>query len=441
MSFDSTSQNEKKCILEARNGSIRIYGTEKLVKKNGSKFACFNYINCIVGSGVIGIPFALQEAGFGAGLMLLVVVAFITDYSLKLMIECAHLSNKFTYQGMMESAYGRGGFILLSILQFVYPFTAMISYNIIVGDTLTKVMVRLFSLASNSVFVRRDFVIGIATLFTTVPLCLKKDLVGLARASIISFGLILFIMVALFIRVGTLSSIVPKSEDAYKFFSLNIFSAFGIMAFAFMCHHNVFLLYESIENVSQKKWNQVTCVSVTISLIILCVFGISGYVTFTGYTEGDVFQNYCWNDDLINLARFAFAFTVLFAYPIECMTARSVITQLIGPIHYELSLFKHIVITLTLVLSTYLISITTSCLGIVLELNGIFSAIPLAFVLPAVIYIRLEDGPLLSKRKIPAILLAIFGCFTAIVGSLLLLRNWKQYLSCNKNRDMFYCGR
>lgn len=84
----------------------------------------------------------------------------------------------------------------------------MISYNIIVGDTLTKVMVRLFSLTSNSVFVRRDFVIGIATLFVTVPLCLKKDLVGLARASILSFALIIFIMVTLLMRVGTLSEIV-----------------------------------------------------------------------------------------------------------------------------------------------------------------------------------------------------------------------------------------
>lgn len=85
--------------------------------------------------------------------------------------------------------------------------------------------------------------------------------------------------------------------------------------------------------------------------------------------SGDVFQNYCWNDDLINLARFAFAFTVLFAFPIELMTARSVIAQLLGPIHHELSLSKHIIVTLLLVLSTYLISITTDCLGVVLELN------------------------------------------------------------------------
>jgi len=69
-----------------------------------------------------GIPFAFREAGFGAGLVLLFGISFITDYSLKLMIECAHLTNAFTYQGIMEAAYGRKGFLLLSVLQFIYPF-------------------------------------------------------------------------------------------------------------------------------------------------------------------------------------------------------------------------------------------------------------------------------------------------------------------------------
>lgn len=49
--------------------------------------ASFNYINSIVGSGVIGIPYALHRAGFGLGLLLLIIVAVITDYSLILMVR------------------------------------------------------------------------------------------------------------------------------------------------------------------------------------------------------------------------------------------------------------------------------------------------------------------------------------------------------------------
>lgn len=58
--------------------------------------ASFNYINSIVGSGVIGIPYALHRAGFGLGLLLLIVVAVITDYSLILMVRFR--IHAFTFQ-------------------------------------------------------------------------------------------------------------------------------------------------------------------------------------------------------------------------------------------------------------------------------------------------------------------------------------------------------
>jgi len=68
------------------------------------------------------MAYALKEAGFGLGLILLVFVAIITDYSLILMVRCGHLCGSFSYQGIMKAAFGRPGFILLSILQFFYPF-------------------------------------------------------------------------------------------------------------------------------------------------------------------------------------------------------------------------------------------------------------------------------------------------------------------------------
>lgn len=56
--------------------------------------ASFNYINSIVGSGVIGIPYAFHRAGFGLGLLLLIIVAVITDYSLILMVS--HIYKSFS---------------------------------------------------------------------------------------------------------------------------------------------------------------------------------------------------------------------------------------------------------------------------------------------------------------------------------------------------------
>lgn len=78
-----------------------------------------------------GIPYALHQAGFGLGLLLLVLVAVVTDYSLILMVRSGHLSGAYSYQGITEAAFGRAGFVLLSVLQFVYPFIGKyISYNL-----------------------------------------------------------------------------------------------------------------------------------------------------------------------------------------------------------------------------------------------------------------------------------------------------------------------
>lgn len=66
---------------------FRQEGIEKTDSLSSLPQALFNYINSIVGSGIIGIPYALHRAGFGLGLLLLIIVAVITDYSLILMVS------------------------------------------------------------------------------------------------------------------------------------------------------------------------------------------------------------------------------------------------------------------------------------------------------------------------------------------------------------------
>ena len=55
---------------------------------------------------------------------------------------------------------------------------------------------------------------------------------------------------------------------------------------AFMCHHNTFLIYGSIKEADQRRWDKVTHISLFISFLIAAMFGIVGYATFTGYSQG-----------------------------------------------------------------------------------------------------------------------------------------------------------
>ncbi|XP_054286710.1 putative sodium-coupled neutral amino acid transporter 11 [Macrosteles quadrilineatus] len=450
---DKQELNEKKYILEAHKTVLQqqpsidsiaqipgsdtdqLFENEKR-KQTGLGYASFNYINSIIGSGVIGIPFAFQQAGFGLGLVLLAVVALVTDYSLRLMVRSAHICGSFSYSGIMAAAFGSTGFFLLSALQFVYPFIAMVSYNVVVGDTVTKVLVRMFGLSSTALLARRDFVVLLCTLSVTVPLCLQKDMARLARASMVSIFFVFFILFTITLRFFTLFGVVPPTEDAFEFSNSGVIPAIGIMAFAFMCHHNVFLLYASIEEATQEKWDKVTHYSVFASFLVTVVFGLVGYTTFTGYVQGDLLENFCWDDDLMNLSRVVFSATILLTFPIECLVTRAVVEAVWG--HLETAR-AHRGVTLAIVMAAYLVSVSTDCLGIVLELNGVLAAVPLAFVLPAATYLKLCPGSVLSKDQLPALGVVVFGLCVALTGLYLIITQFGSVGSCTHGNLMWYC--
>lgn len=100
---------------------------------------------------------------------------------------------------------------------------------------------------------------------------------------------------------------------------------------------------------------------------------------------------------------------------------------------------KYLIVTLSIIMVTYLISMSTDCLGLVLELNGILAAVPLAYVLPALCYLRLEEGSLLSAKKLPALGLMISGVFAALSGLLLVIFNSSSNDSCLHGKIMPYC--
>ncbi|KAL5288031.1 SLC38A11 family protein [Megaselia abdita] len=417
--------------------------------------ASFNYINAIIGSGVIGIPYALHRAGFGLGFLLLILVAVVTDYSLILMIKCGHLCGRFSYPGIMEAAYGKYGYYLLSLLQFMYPLLAMISYNVVVGDTLSKVLVRFTPNWESSMPSVRMGVVLFVTVSIVIPLCLYKNLSRLARVSFLSLSCIVIILFTVIIKYLTGDYKVPYTNEAWRFAYFDIIPALGIMAFAFMCHHNTFLMYQSIECPSLEKWEKVTKVSVGFATVVSVLFGIFGYATFREFSQGDLLENYCWDDDLMNLSRILFSISILLTFPIECFASREIVKTIyhryILKEQFEFTQEKDVklekgldndtstnIITLAIVFLAFVISPLTECLGPILELNGLLTAIPLAYLLPGLAYIQMAPYPLKSREKLPALGLVVFGSIITFVGAALMIP--RLFQDCKSDVFLEYCN-
>ncbi|GFR90479.1 sodium-coupled neutral amino acid transporter 11 [Elysia marginata] len=318
----------------------------------------------------------------------------------------------------------------------------MVSYNVIIGDTITKVILWIGgenSTLVHSVLGNRQFIILVVTLLVTLPLSLYKNIAKLGKWAFLSILLILFIMVASIIRLGTYIGEIPPTDDAWQFANYNLTQAIGIMAFAYMCHHNTFLIHSSLENPTQKRWGFVTHFSVMFAMAMCLILGIVGYASFTGNTQGDLMENYCSDDILMNIARVSFAITIMLTYPVECFVTREVVENAVFPTNPEAPMWRHITVTSTIVGLTAAVSMATDCLGIVLELNGVLAAAPLAYIIPAACVMRLRQEAVFSRRNIGPFLLMSFGILVAVAGFIMAVINLAEGSSCSHGKEPGYC--
>ncbi|XP_059783988.1 putative sodium-coupled neutral amino acid transporter 11 isoform X2 [Balaenoptera ricei] len=342
--------------------------------------AVFNVVNSIIGSGIIGLPYSMKQAGFPLGILLLFWVSYVTDFSLVLLIKGGALSGTDTYQSLVNKTFGFPGYLLLSVLQFLYPFIAMISYNIITGDTLSKVFQRIPGVDPENLLIGHHFVIVLSTVAFTLPLSLYRDIAKLGKISLISTVLTTLILGIVMARVVSLGPHIPKTEDAWTFAKPSAIQAVGVMSF------------------------------------------------------GDLFENYCRNDDLVTFGRFCYGVTVILTYPIECFVTREVIANVF--FGGTLSSVFHIIITVVIITVATLVSLLIDCLGIVLELNGVLCAAPLIFIIPSACYLKLSEEPRTHSDKIMSCVMLPIGAVVMAVGFVMAVTNPQD---CTHGQEMFYC--
>jgi sodium-coupled neutral amino acid transporter 11 len=68
----------------------------------------------------------------------------------------------------------------------------------------------------------------------------------------------------------------------------NLVQAIGVMAFAYVCHHNVFLVYESLQDANEKRMAKATHASIGASCALMLVVGVVGYLPFGAATQANV---------------------------------------------------------------------------------------------------------------------------------------------------------
>lgn len=99
-------------------------------------YATFNFINAILGAGILGTPYAISQSGLGLGLALLFVVVFFVHVGLSVIIQCGVLCHVSSYQALGHHVYGEKGFVLVSLMTVFSTFGSMLAFMMVMKDNL-----------------------------------------------------------------------------------------------------------------------------------------------------------------------------------------------------------------------------------------------------------------------------------------------------------------
>ncbi|KAF8135721.1 amino acid transporter [Boletus edulis] len=386
-----------------------------------------NMANSILGAGIIGLPYAISQAGFFLGIVLLVILCGVTDWTIRLVVINAKLSGRNSYIEIMNNCFGPSGRAAISLFQFAFAFGGMCAFGIIIGDTIPHVVRSLFptiyKIPVLFLFANRQFIIALCTVCVSYPLSLHRDIHKLSRASGLALIGMLIIVTSVLVE-GPHADPELKGDPSKRltFVGPGVFQAIGVISFAFVCHHNSLLIYGSLRTPTLDRFTRVTHISTAISLVACCILAISAFWVFTDKTRGNILNNFSPNDPLINVARFCFGLNMFTTLPLELFVCREVIEQYFFS-HEGFNPQRHVFFTSTILFASMLLSLITCDLGVTLEITGGVSATALAFIFPAACYLKLADRrvPFYSLTKLPAVVCLAFGILVMSVSLLLAL--------------------
>lgn len=391
-------------IAQTPGGTSRSFKKEVEESKSTVAGATSNLINAIVGSGIVGIPYAIQQAGLVAGFFLVCLCAILTEKSLRLLVQTAKHAGAPTYETTMEAAFGRFGFLFVTINMFVMSYGAMVSYLMIVKDTIP------FVFGITDLGSRRAILFLVSSL-VMVPLSSQRDMANLTKTSRLSV-LLDFLMVCL---VAYLAPIGVSLEQAGGFWSLmqtsiikadTIFIGLGVLSFAFVCQHSAFIIAGSLENPTNLRWSRVTMRALWVCAGLANLCGVSGYLGYLDDTRGNILNNLNEDEALANIARGMLGMTMLFVYPMESFVTRHVcvVTLFAGRRAHEgedAAILNRRDRRISLTVALYILALVPALifenLGNVLSVTGAIGGSCLSYIGPGLVYLGIHGGEFQEK--------------------------------------------
>uniref|UniRef100_A0A8C5MYX1 Solute carrier family 38 member 3 n=1 Tax=Leptobrachium leishanense TaxID=445787 RepID=A0A8C5MYX1_9ANUR len=434
--------------------------------KTSFGMSVFNLSNAIMGSGILGLAYAMANTGVLLFLFLLTAVALLSSYSIHLLLKSSGIVGIRAYEQLGYKAFGTPGKLAAAIAITLQNIGAMSSYLFIVKYELPLVIQTFLNTSEKTSdwYMDGNYLVIMVSALIILPLALMKQLGYLGYASGFSLSCMVFFLCSVIYKKfqipcplqwdsvnqtvlenvtaavsagfayhnGHVEEVEVVAEQCSpKLFTINTQTAYTIpiMAFAFVCHPEVLPIYTELRNPSKKRMQTVSNISICVMYCMYFLAALFGYLTFYGRVDSELLHTYSFVDPfdiLILCVRVAVLTAVTLTVPIVLFPVRRAIQHMLFP-NKEFNWIRHIIIAMVLLTCINLLVIfAPSILGI-FGIIGATSAPCLIFIFPAIFYIRIvpkDREPMKSRPKILAMCFAVLGILFMIMSLSFIIIDW-----------------
>ncbi|XP_060913708.1 sodium-coupled neutral amino acid transporter 3-like [Labrus mixtus] len=420
--------------------------------KTSFGMSIFNLSNAIMGSGILGLAYAMSNTGIILFITLLVFIAILSAYSIHLLLKSAGVVGIRAYEQLGNRAFGPPGKMLAGCIITVHNIGAMSSYLFIVKSELPLVIQAFLSKEENTGewFLNGNYLIIIVSASVILPLALMKQLGYLGYTSGFSLSCMVFFLISVIYKKFNIpcplqdeqkntshvldDHVFINGTDDFceaKLFTINPQTAYTIpiLAFAFVCHPEVLPIYTELRDATKKRMQTVANFSILAMFVMYLLTALFGYLTFFGAVESELLHTYNRAGALdvhVLCVRLAVLVAVTLTVPVVLFPIRRALLQIFfpnKPFHWAI----HIGIALGLIFIVNLLVIFVPSIRDIFGIIGATSAPSLIFILPGIFYVRIipeEQEPLLSRPKIQAALFAALGFIFMVMSLSFIIIDW-----------------
>ncbi|XP_062051100.1 sodium-coupled neutral amino acid symporter 1 isoform X1 [Lepus europaeus] len=456
---DENISNDSNDFTEVENGQInskfisdresrRSLTNSHLEKKKCDEYipgttslgmSVFNLSNAIMGSGILGLAFALANTGILLFLILLTSVTLLSIYSINLLLICSKETGCMVYEKLGEQVFGTTGKLVIFGATSLQNTGAMLSYLFIVKNELPSALKFLMGKeeAFSAWYVDGRVLVVVVTFGIILPLCLLKNLGYLGYTSGFSLSCMVFFLIVVIYKKfqipcggpelnATVNANLTDTEACtpkYVTFNSKTVYALPTIAFAFVCHPSVLPIYSELKDRSQKKMQMVSNISFFAMFVMYFLTAIFGYLTFYENVQSDLLHKYQSKDVLILTVRLAVIVAVILTVPVLFFTVRSSLFELAKKTKFNLC--RHILVTLVLLVVINLLVIFIPSMKDIFGVVGVTSANMLIFILPSSLYLKItnQDEDKGTQRIWAALFLGL-GVLFSLVSIPLVIYDW-----------------